>query len=299
MKAGALLTAAACVLALPATAAAGMMPLAQSPAAGTYTDAEPANTVGFSCSSLAAGAATLVPDTLIALGVQGTPRAGDVFYVRLTATVLDDPCTGGTTVLPEVLPPKGVAVAIDAAHPVLLRYDAFDGDNVDDAAVKVKPGQMGGTEFDAISTRAPDGEPFPILKAAGRWSSTCRCGPRGARARPTRSTSSTTSATARPRARSTRPRAPLGRARQAGRQGRQEGGADRHHRAGREGHRDADGRQEEGRQRQGDRQRGRHGQAQAEGQARLKRAKLTLKTTLTDGSKAPRRDAQHREYRPP
>jgi hypothetical protein len=168
MRAGALLTAAACVLALPATAAAGMMPLAQSPAAGTYTDAEPANTVGFSCASLAAGAATLMPDTLIALGVQGTPRAGDVFYVRLTATVLDDPCTGGTTVLPEVLPPKGVAVAIDAAHPVLLRYDAYDGDNVDDAAVKVKPGQMGGTELDAISTRAPDGEPFPIAQGGGK-----------------------------------------------------------------------------------------------------------------------------------
>jgi hypothetical protein len=168
MKAGALLMAAACALALPATAAAGTLPLAQSPAAGTYTDAEPANTVGFSCSSIAAGAATLVPDTLIALGVQGTPRVGDVFYVRLTATVLDDPCIGGTTVLPEVLPPTGVSVAIDAAHPVLLRYDQYDGDNVDDASVKVKPGQMGGTEFDAISTRAPDGEPFPLAQGGGK-----------------------------------------------------------------------------------------------------------------------------------
>ena len=168
MKAGALLMAAACVLALPAAAHAGMVPLAQSPAAGTYTDAEPANTVGFSCASLAAGAATLVPDTLIAIGVQGTPRAGDVFYVRITATVLDDPCTGGTTVLPEVLPPKGVTTAIDAAHPVLLRYDQFDGANADDAAVKVKPGQMGGTELDAISTRAPDGEPFPIAQGGGK-----------------------------------------------------------------------------------------------------------------------------------
>jgi hypothetical protein len=149
-------------------AIAGILPLAQSPAAGTYTDAEPANTVGFSCASLAAGAATLVPDTLIALGVQGTPRAGDVFYVRLTATVLDDPCSGGTTVLPEFLPPKGVATAIDAGHPVLLRYDQFDGENVDDASVKVKPGQMGGTEFDAISTRAPDGEPFPIAQGGGK-----------------------------------------------------------------------------------------------------------------------------------
>ena len=168
MKAGALLMAAACVLALPATAAAGTMPLAQSPAAGTYTDAEPANTVGFSCASIAAGVATLVPDTLIAVGVQGTPRVGETFYIRLTATVLDDPCTGGTTVLPEVLPPKGVSTAIDAAHPVLLRYDQFDGDNVDDASVKVKPGQMGGTEFDAISTRAPDGEPFPIAQGGGK-----------------------------------------------------------------------------------------------------------------------------------
>ena len=66
--------------------------------------------------------------------------------------------------LPEVLPPKGVATAIDAAHPVLLRYEEFDGANADDAAVKVKPGQSGGTELDAISTRAPDGEPFPLAQ---------------------------------------------------------------------------------------------------------------------------------------
>jgi hypothetical protein len=170
MKAGALLMAAACACscALPANATAGTLPLAQSPAAGTYADAEPANTVGFSCASLAVGAATLVPDTLIALGVQGTPRVGEVFYIRLTATVLDDPCSGGTTVLPEFLPPKGVTTAIDAAHPVLLRYDQFDGDNVDDASVKVKPGESGGTEFDAISTRAPDGEPFPIAQGSGK-----------------------------------------------------------------------------------------------------------------------------------
>ena len=165
MKAGALLTAAACALALPAAAQAGMVPLDRSPAAGTYTDAEPANTVGFSCSSIAAGAATLVPDTIIGLGIQGTaPRVGDVFYLRITAAVLDDPCSGGTTVLPEVLPPKGVATAIDAAHPVLLRYEEYDGANADDAAVKVKPGQTGGTELDAISTRAPDGEPFPLAQ---------------------------------------------------------------------------------------------------------------------------------------
>ena len=119
--------------------------------------------------SVAAGAADARAGHADRGGIQGTPpRVGDVFYVRLTATVLDDPCTGGTTVLPEVLPPKGVAIAIDAAHPVLLRYDAFDGDNVDDAAVKVKPGQMGGTEFDAISTRAPDGEPFPIAQGSGK-----------------------------------------------------------------------------------------------------------------------------------
>ena len=137
----------------------------RSPAAGTYTEAEPANTVGFSCASIAAGAATLVPDTLIGLGIQGTaPRVGDVFYLRITAAVLDDPCSGGTTVLPEVLPPKGVATAIDAAHPVLLRYEEYDGANADDAAVKVKPGQSGGTELDAISTRAPDGEPFPLAQ---------------------------------------------------------------------------------------------------------------------------------------
>jgi hypothetical protein len=168
MKAGALLAAMVCGLVPASVARAGTLPLAQSPAAGTYTDAQPVNTVGFSCASLAAGAATLVPDTLIALGVQGTPRVGDVFYIRLTATVLDDPCTGGTTVLPEFVPPKGVATAIDAAHPVLLRYDQFDGENVDDASVKVKPGQMGGTEFDAISTRAPDGEPFPIAQGGGK-----------------------------------------------------------------------------------------------------------------------------------
>ena len=157
--------AAACALALPQAVQAGMIPLAQSPAAGTYTDAEPANTVGFSCSSIAAGAATLVPDTIIGLGIQGTaPRVGDVFYLRITAAVLNDPCSGGTTVLPEVLPPKGVATAIDASHPVLLRYEEFDGENADDAAVKVKPGQTGGTELDAISTRAPDGEPFPLAQ---------------------------------------------------------------------------------------------------------------------------------------
>ena len=31
-----------------------------------------------------------------------------------------------------------------------------------------KPGQTGGTEFDAISTRAPDGEPFPIATGNGK-----------------------------------------------------------------------------------------------------------------------------------
>ena len=157
--------AAACALALPPAAQAGMIPLAQSPAAGTYTDAAPANTVGLSCSSIAAGAPTLVPDTIIGLGLQGrAPRVGDVFYLRITAAVLNDPCSGGTTVLPEVLPPKGVATAIDSAHPVLLRYEEFDGESADDAAVKVKPGQTGGTQLDAISTRAPDGEPFPLAQ---------------------------------------------------------------------------------------------------------------------------------------
>jgi hypothetical protein len=145
------------------------MPLAQSPAAGTYTEGEPVNSIGFSCSSIAAGAPALIPDTLVGLAVQGAaPRVGDVFYVRLTGVEVGEPCDGGTTVLPEILPTKGVGVAIDAAHPVLLRYEQFDGANVDDAAVKVKPGQTGGTEFDAISTRAPDGEPFPIATGAGK-----------------------------------------------------------------------------------------------------------------------------------
>ncbi len=165
MKAGALLIAVACALALAPAAHAGIVPLAQSPAAGTYTEAQPANTTGFSCSSIVAGAAALVPDTLIGLAIQGTaPRVGDVFYLRIAVAVLNDPCSGGTTVLPEVLPPKGVATAIDAAHPVLLRYEEFDGANADDAAVKVKPGQTGGTQLDAISTRAPDGEPFPLAQ---------------------------------------------------------------------------------------------------------------------------------------
>jgi hypothetical protein len=169
MKAGALLLAAACALVAPAAARAGTMPLAQSPAAGTYTEGDPANTVGFSCSSIAAGAPALIPDTLVGLAIQGTaPRVGDVFYVRLTGVEVGEPCDGGTTVLPEILPLKGVGVAIDAAHPVLLRYEQFDGANVDDAAVKAKPGQTGGTEFDAISTRAPDGEPFPIATGNGK-----------------------------------------------------------------------------------------------------------------------------------
>jgi hypothetical protein len=161
--------AAACALALPATARAGTMPLAQSPAAGTYLEGEPAVTSGFSCSSIAAGAPALIPDTLVGLAIQGTaPRVGDVFYLRITGVEVGEPCDGGTTVLPEVLPLKGVSVAIDAAHPVLLRYEQFDGANVDDAAVTVKPGQTGGTELDAISTRAPDGEPFPIATGAGK-----------------------------------------------------------------------------------------------------------------------------------
>ena len=248
--------------------AAGMVPLDRSPAAGTYTDAEPVNTVGFSCSSIAAGAATLVPDTVIGLGIQGTaPRVGDVFYLRIAVAVLDDPCSGGTTVLPEVLPPKGVATAIDAAHPVLLRYEEYDGANADDAAVKVKPGQTGGTELDAISTRAPRRRAVPARAGRARSSrSTCRCALRAARPPPTSSTSSTTSATADPEPAHRVDRAAVVRPGQAGGQGRQEGGADRHHRARREGHRDAHGGQEEGRQRQGDRERGRHRHAQAEGQ---------------------------------
>lgn len=154
------------------SAAASIRPLAQSPAAGTYTDGEEAFTVGFSCLSVASGAPLLGPDTDIAVGVQGTPQApppvGAVFYVRITAVVLGDPCTGGTTVLPEILPPAGVRVVISAAHPTLLRYEYYDGANADDAATKVRPSTFGGTEFSAISTRAPEGEPFPIVTGNGK-----------------------------------------------------------------------------------------------------------------------------------
>jgi hypothetical protein len=160
---------AACLLALPAGARAGSLPLEQSPAAGTYTEGEPAITSGFSCASVASGFPVLGPDTLVAAAIQGAaPRVGDVFYLRLTGVELGDPCTGGTSVLPELLPLKGVGTAIDAAHPVLLRYEAFDNGNVADDAVVVKAGQTGGTEFDAISTRAPQGEPFPIATGNGK-----------------------------------------------------------------------------------------------------------------------------------
>ena len=40
------------------------------PAAGTYTDGEAAVTSGFSCSSIAAGAPVLIPDTVVGLAIQ-------------------------------------------------------------------------------------------------------------------------------------------------------------------------------------------------------------------------------------
>jgi hypothetical protein len=153
------------------SAAASTRPLAQSPAAGVYSDGDPAFTVGFSCESLASGAAILGPDTEIAVGIQGTPQApppvGAIFYVRVTGVELSDPCDGGTTVLPEILPPAGVRVVVSATRPALVRYEQYDGGSVDDAATKDRPGLFGGTEFSAISTRAPEGEPFPIATGGG------------------------------------------------------------------------------------------------------------------------------------
>ncbi len=78
---------------------------------GPWTEGQLEYTLAYSCTSIIFPPARLVLTTGAGAAFEGSPQriphSGEVFYVRLTAAIVGDPCGGGGHVLPEFVPPAG------------------------------------------------------------------------------------------------------------------------------------------------------------------------------------------------
>ena len=136
---------------------------------GPWTEGELEYTLATSCTSIIFPPARLVLTTAAGAAFEGTPQriphAGEVFYVRLTAAIVGDPCGGGGAVLPEFVPPAGVETAVDRRHPVRWTY-SFDDQPADEFTgnVVLSKGPFGGL---LVAAREADGSgvPWPLANS--------------------------------------------------------------------------------------------------------------------------------------
>jgi hypothetical protein len=85
--------------------------------------------VDFNCSSLTTGSPYVEPMISGIVGwdsVDEIPKGGEVFSANLSIGVVGRPCSGAE-VVPTIIPPVGVRLAIDAKHPLQWRYPGTDG----------------------------------------------------------------------------------------------------------------------------------------------------------------------------
>lgn len=137
-------------------------------AAPEWQEGELTYSTAFSCASIIFGRPQLVLTTgagaAFLADPEALPRAGEVFYARLSTAIVGDPCGGGGAVLPEFVPPAGVEVAVDAEHPVLWAYRT-SGQEVTlkrDGTV-VSPGNFGGVVVAAQENG--QGVPWPLANS--------------------------------------------------------------------------------------------------------------------------------------
>lgn len=135
---------------------------------GPWSEGTLEYTTAFSCTSIIIGNPRLVLTTGAGAAFEGSPQrippAGQVFYTRLTAAIVGDPCGGGGHVLPEFIPPVGVEPAVDKRHPVLWRYAESSSTPDQSGQVVLTRGPNGGLLVGARSGDGTDG-PWPLANS--------------------------------------------------------------------------------------------------------------------------------------
>jgi hypothetical protein len=152
--------------ALPLPASAGQQTLPRG-----YADGAPDSAIGQNCTALVSGQTVLETQVVAGAAAQISARrkgrVGRVFYARARAGIVGTTCSGATVTI-EVIPPRGVSLAVSRATPIWFDYPETAAAAVTSNGrdvVRMGRGRFGGTAFNAFFEGRV--QPFPLSNGDG------------------------------------------------------------------------------------------------------------------------------------